>query len=109
MNLDQIATKGCVDAAEERLKSLLMREFEALRSELIAQNKRSEELYLTKREAMKKVGLKSQTTFDKWEKRGKFISEDWGDGGKRSPRYPLSQFDKRIEHCAQDSHLNLTG
>ena len=101
MELDQIATKKFIEETEERMKEFFLSEFEQFKQEFRLQKlKTAIEPRLTKKEVMVLLNVKSTTTIDKWERNGRLIVEDWGDGKKRVPRYPKNQFDNWNKQAA---------
>ncbi|MBS1623148.1 MAG: helix-turn-helix domain-containing protein [Bacteroidetes bacterium] len=110
MTLNELATKQMVDAAEERLTKLLLKRFQEVLNEVRSQNNgQVNEKYLTVKELMEFRKIKSRTTIDKYIKKGILKYEDWGNGEKRSLRFPISQFKSWILIETRDVPHNMTG
>jgi hypothetical protein len=110
MTLTEIATRQIVEAAEERLTKLLLKKFDDILNELRSQNSsHKEEEYLTVKELMAYRKIKSRTTIDRYIKNGILKYEDWGEGEKRSLRFPISQFKSWIPVETKGVAHNMTG
>ena len=110
MTPDDIATRKIVAEAEERLTQLLLKKFNEVLNEVRSQNmSHSDEEYLTVKELMAYRKIKSRTTIEKYIKKGILIYEDWGDGEKRSLRFPVSQFKNWIHIDSEAKPLNRAG
>lgn len=109
MTPNEIATRQMVEAAEERLTKLLLKKFQEVLNEVRSQNTQKEEDYLTVKGLMEYRKIKSRTTIDKYIKKGILKYEDWGEGEKRSLRFPKSQFKSWILLETIDTPHNMTG